>query len=260
VSGVAAGLVAAIAQCPGRCDDPPALVHRAAFTARFAPAVLAIAGLGLAVAIAAGAIAVPDLAGALSDATDSIGAWIYPAIAALIVLETTALVGFVIHGELVLLVGGVAAERGDATLLLVIAVAACAAVTGDALSLLLGRRLGRPFIEHHGGRVRFGAEQLARVDRFFARHGGKALVLGRFTGFFRATVPFVAGSSGMSLRRMLPFSIVSALAWTATFTVIGYAFSESVAEAGDTATRVALVTVVGAIVVLMLRSRWTRAR
>ena len=46
----------------------------------------------------------------------SLGGWIYLAVAALIFLETSALVGFVIHGELVLLVGGVAAERGDASL------------------------------------------------------------------------------------------------------------------------------------------------
>jgi hypothetical protein len=82
---------------------------------------LAIAGIGLAVAIAAGALAVPDLAGALSDATGSLGGWIYPAVAALIFLETTALLGFLIHGELVLLVGGVAAERGHASVVLVVA-------------------------------------------------------------------------------------------------------------------------------------------
>ena len=91
-------------------------------------------------------------------------------------------------------------------------------VAGDLSSFLLGRRLGRPFLELHGARVRVGPEQLASVDAFFARHGGKAIVLGRFTGFLRATMPFVAGSSGMALRRLLPFSVLSALVWTALFT------------------------------------------
>ena len=80
--------------------------------------------------------------------------------------------------------------------------------------------------------------RLARVDGFFARHGGKALFLGRFTGFLRATMPFVAGSSGVTPRRLLPYSVASALVWTATFTVLGYAFSESFSGAGETATRV----------------------
>jgi membrane-associated protein len=144
-----------------------------------------------------------------------------------------------------------------ATLVLVIALATAAAVAGDVMSFLLGRRLGRPFLELHGARVRFGAAQLARVDGFFARHGGKAVVLGRFTGFLRATLPFVAGSSGMALRRLLGFSAVSALLWTAAFTVIGHLFSESVAGAGDTATRVSLVAVLVVTAALVIRSRWT---
>jgi membrane protein DedA with SNARE-associated domain len=231
-------------------------VNPAAFTARYAPAGVALAGLGLAIAIAVGAVGVPDLAGVLSDATRSLGAWVYLAVVALIFLETSALVGFVIHGELVLLVGGVAAERGDASLPLVIALAAAAAVAGDAVSFLLGRRLGRPFVELHGPRLRFGAEQLARIDGFFARHGGKAVVVGRFTGFLRATLPFVAGSSGVSLRRLIPFSLVSAIAWTALFVLIGYAFSESAASAGESATRVALIAVLLVIVGMVVRSRW----
>lgn len=234
-------------------------MNPAALTVRYAPAGLAIAGIGLAIAIAVGAIGVPDLAGVLADATRSLGGWIYLAVVALIFLETSALVGFVIHGELVLLVGGVAAERGDASLPLVILLAATAAVAGDMVSFLVGRRLGRPFIELHGSRLRLGAAQLARVDGFFARHGGKAVVLGRFTGFLRATLPFVAGSSGMELRRLIPFSIVSALAWTATFVVIGYVFAESAADAGETATRVALVAVLLTIVALVIRSRLRRA-
>jgi hypothetical protein len=93
------------ARCGRRCDDRRTPVQPAALT-RYAPAGLAIAGIGLAAAIAAGAVAVPDLAGAISDATRSLGGWTYVAVAALIFLETTALVGFVIHGELALLFGG----------------------------------------------------------------------------------------------------------------------------------------------------------
>jgi membrane-associated protein len=244
--------------CEGACDHRRSFVNPAAFTARYVPAGVAIAGIGLAIAIAVGAIGVPDLAGALSDTTRALGGWVYLAVLALIFLETTALVGFVIHGELVLLVGGVAAERGDASLPLVILLATAAAVAGDVVSLLMGRRLGRPFLELHGGRFRVGAEQIAKVDAFFARHGGKAVVVGRFTGFLRATLPFVAGSSGLTVRKLLPFSLVSALIWTSLFTTIGYAFSESAESAGDTATRVALVGVLLAIVALIVRARRRR--
>ncbi len=214
-------------------------MRRPAFN-HLAPVGLAAAGAALAVGIATGAVAVPNLAGALSDATDSLGSWLYLAVPALVFLETTVLAGFVIHGELALLAGGVAAERGDASLALLIAVTWAAAVTGDSVSLLLGRRLGRPFLERRA--ARFGP-RLARVDDFFARHGGKALFLGRFTGFTRSVLPFMAGSSGLRLPQLLPYSAASGLVWTASFMVIGFAFSESFADAGETATRVALVGV-----------------
>ena len=173
-------------------------------------------------------------------------------------LETTALLGFMIHGELALMLGGVAAERGDASLLAHDRAGLRGGGGGDLVSLLLGRRLGRPFLERHGARVGLGAARLARVDAFFARHGGKALFLGRFTGFLRATMPFVAGSSGLTPRRLLPYSVASALVWTATFTVLGYAFSESFTGAGETATRVGLVGILLATTALTVRSRWTR--
>jgi membrane-associated protein len=218
----------------------------------------AAAAIALAGAIAVGALAVPDLAGELSDATRSLGAWIYVAAAALVFLETTALLGFMIHGELALLLAGVAAERGDVSLIAIITLVCAAAVAGDLVSLLLGRRLGRPFLERHGARAGLGAARLARVDAFFERHGGKALFLGRFTGFLRATIPFVAGSSGLAPRRLLPYNIASALVWTTTFTVLGYAFSESFTRAGETATRVGLVGILLATTAFAVRSRWTR--
>lgn len=233
-------------------------MQRAALIARFAPAGLATAGLALAVAIAIGAVAVPDLAGAVSDGTRALGAWVYLAVLILIFLETSSLVGFVIHGELVLLVAGVTAERGDVLLPLVIVLACAAAVLGDVVSFMIGRRLGRGFLERHGARIRLGPAQLARVDGFFARHGGKALLVGRFTGFLRSTMPFVAGSSEMPVNRLLRIGIVSALAWTATFTLLGYAFSDSFERAGDTAGSIALVAVLLAIVAFALHSHRRR--
>jgi len=193
-------------------------------------------------------LALLDLAGTFSEAAESLDQWIYPALAAMIFVETSVLLGFIIHGELVLLVAGLAAERGDASLGLLIALAAAGAVAGDVASLLLGRRVGRRFLE---ARV-----NLAGVDGFVERHGNKALVLGRFTGFLRATMPFVAGSSGVALRRVLPLSVVSAVAWTALYIGIGYGLSETV---GDAVTKAGLALVLIGAAAIVIRSRLPRA-
>jgi membrane protein DedA with SNARE-associated domain len=233
-------------------------VRPAALTTRAAPVGLATAGVALAALIAAGVVAVPDLAGSVSDATQTLGAWVYLAVALLVFLETTALVGFVIHGELALLVGGVAAERGDVQLAIVVVIAWTAAIAGDVVSFMLGRRLGRPFLERHGARVGLRAERLERVDGFFDRHGGKALFVGRFTGLLRATLPFITGSSGMPLGRMLRVGAVSALVWTAVYTLLGYAFSEAFTSAGETATRITFIAVLLAIAAFAVHSRLAR--
>ena len=88
-------------EAPGPVASSRASVRRATFT-RSSPLVGLAAGAALALAIASGAIAVPDVAGAASDATDSIMTGSTSLKPALVFVETTALAGFVIHGELAL--------------------------------------------------------------------------------------------------------------------------------------------------------------
>ena len=73
-------------------------------------AAAAVASVGLAIAIAIGAVGYPQLAQALSDAVDTIGWWVFLAAPALIFLETSVFAGWLIHGELVLMASG----RADA--------------------------------------------------------------------------------------------------------------------------------------------------
>jgi membrane-associated protein len=223
--------------------------------------VAAVAGIGVLLAIAIGVIRVPNVAAAMADVTSPLGAWIYPVVAVFVFLETTVMLGFFIHGELLLMLGGVAAARGDASLVALIALAWAAAVAGDVVGVLIGRGLGRPFLEHHGRRIRLGPERVAKVDGFFARHGRKALFLGRFTGFLRSTMAFVVGSAGISLRRLGPVSAASALVWTGTFTVIGYAVAESFESAGLLATQITSAAIVVAIAAFVIQAKLnSRAR
>jgi membrane-associated protein len=187
-----------------------------------------------------GVVALPDVDAALEDASQTLGAWAYPVVAALALLETGAFVGLVVPGETAVVVGGVVAARGEVELLPLIGLVWLGAAVGDIASFLLGRRLGRRFIERHGPRLHLGPERLQRVERFYARHGGKAVLLGRFTGVVRAVSPFLAGASGLALRRFVLWSAGGALLWATAFTLVGYGFSESFAESGQTAARVVL--------------------
>ncbi len=236
---------------------------------RFRPPPTAIGALG-ALAAAATALVVtgvaplPDIDGMLEDASRTLGAWAYPAVAGFALLETGAFVGLVVPGETAVVVGGVVAARGEVELVPLIGLVWIAAGTGDLVSFLLGRRLGRPFLARHGARMRLGPERLVQVERFYARHGGKAVLVGRFAGLVRAVSPFLAGASGLALRRFLPWSLAGALLWSVTFILVGYAFSESFAQSGETAARIALALALTAAlayaVVALVRSRSGRLR
>jgi membrane protein DedA with SNARE-associated domain/diacylglycerol kinase family enzyme len=224
------------------------------------PALLATGVLAAAAAllVAVGVVPLPNVDGPLEDASRTLGAWAYPAVAGFAFLETGAFVGLLVPGETAVVVGGVVAERGGVELLPLIGFVWVAAAAGDMVSYLIGRRLGRPFLERHGPRFQLTPDRLARVDRFYERHGGKAVLLGRFTGLVRAVSPFVAGASGLELRRFAAWSAAGALLWATAFTLVGYGFSESFAESGETAARiaaaVALAAAVGYLAVARVRS------
>lgn len=233
---------------------PPALSHPAPRTAAHAAGqrvsalallvAAASATLAVAVALATGAIAVPDAAGALSDASESIGALAYLLVPLLALLETGAFIGLLVPGETAVVIGGVVAAQGDLALPLLIALVWAGAFAGDMLSFLIGRRLGRSFLDAYGDRLRIGRVQRDRTERFFERHGGKAILLGRFVGVLRALTPFVAGTSGIALRRVLPYSAAGTLIWATTFTLVGYVFADSFESAGETVTRIVMVVAV----------------
>ena len=201
-----------------------------------------------------------DLQQALEDVSSSLGDFTYVLVALAAFLETGAFVGLVLPGETVVILGGAVAGQGATSIVLTVGVIWAAAFLGDTTSFLLGRRLGRGFILQHGPRVRITPERFARVEDYFARHGGKTIVVGRFIGLVRALAPFIAGSSGMRYSYYLPFSVVGTGLWAATFALIGYFASQSLdaaAKAAGQGTRLFGIAV-AAIVVVVVAVRFLR--
>lgn len=129
-----------------------------------------------------------------------LGQWGYALLFVAAALECAAFLGLIVPGESLVLVAGFFATQGVFDLRAVMIVVALGAAVGDSIGYELGRHLGRPWLEHHGGRFGVTPARIDRAEEFFARHGGKAVFLGRFVGFARALVPFIAGSSRMPYR------------------------------------------------------------
>ena len=183
-----------------------------------------VAGAGL---IGAGVIPLPNLEELMLDIGRALGPWTYLVVGVLAFLETGAFVGLIAPGETTVIVGGVIAGQGEISLSVLIAITWTCAVAGDLASYTAGRKLGRAWLLRHGERVKITEERLEQVERFFEKRGGITILIGRFIGFVRALAPFIAGTSRMPLRRFLPYDVLGAGAWAATFATLGYVFWHS---------------------------------
>jgi len=201
-----------------------------------------------------------DLEQLLQDVSDALGEWTYLLVGVFAFLETGAFVGLVAPGETIVLLAGAVAGQGATDVYVTIAIVWTCAWAGDTVSFLIGQRLGRDFVLRHGRRVRITEERFSQVERYFSRHGGKTILIGRFIGLVRALAPFIAGSSGMRYRAFVPFSILGTGLWSAAFTLIGYFASRSIEQAAQTAEQgtLLLAIVIGTIVAIVLAVRYLR--
>jgi membrane protein DedA with SNARE-associated domain/membrane-associated phospholipid phosphatase len=175
-----------------------------------------------------------DLENAIEGLSEGLGAWTYLLVGALAFLETGAFVGLIAPGEFTVMLGGAVAGQGDISLPVILAITWACAFAGDSVSFMLGAKLGRGFLVKHGRRFRITDERLKQVESYFARYGGRTILIGRFIGLVRALAPFIAGSSKLPYRNFAPFSILGTGLWSTGLILVGYFFAQSL----DTVTKV----------------------
>ncbi|MGN6300002.1 MAG: DedA family protein [Angustibacter sp.] len=169
----------------------------------------------------------------------------------LVFAEDAIFVGFVIPGETAAVLAGVGAGLGHVALPLSLVVIVLAAIVGDTVGYEVGRHffgprvLTMPLLDRHRRRIE-------RAQTFLRRRGGVAVFLGRFTAFFRAMMPALAGASRMPYRRFLLWNAAGGLIWGSVFVVVGYVAGASYQQVEKQVGRgiaVALVVVVVAALV-----------
>ena len=114
--------------------------------------------------------------------------------------------GLPVPGETVLLGGGAMAQFGRLSLTRVIVTAIVAAVIGDNIGFMIGRRGGRGLAERHGWRVGLTAARLTQFDRFFQRYGPQTVFIARFVTGLRVFCAVLAGASGLPLETYQEFA------------------------------------------------------
>jgi membrane protein DedA with SNARE-associated domain len=143
----------------------------------------------------------------------------YPAAALGILIEST---GIPFPGELTLVAVAAYAGAGHLNILAVIILAAVGAVAGGDLGYLIGRKGGRPFVEKVLSIFRLEVAHLAQAEMFFAHHGDKTILVGRFILGLRSWASVFAGVAHMPFGRFQLYSVLGAVPWAITWGVVGY--------------------------------------
>jgi len=153
---------------------------------------------------------------------ESLGPWAYAIVFLITTLESSAFLGLVAPGETVVLFGGFLAERGIMSLRVLMPLVVIGAVLGDTVGYEIGRYLGRPWLLRYGRHFGIRERHLERAQTFFQKHGPKAVFFGRWVGFARALVPFIAGSTRMRYRTFLLYNAMAAVSWGIVTVLLGY--------------------------------------
>lgn len=185
-----------------------------------------------------------------------IGHWGYLVIFFGALLESAAFLGVLVPGESLVLVAGFLSAQKVFDLDALILIIAVGATVGDSVGYEIGRRMGRPALLRIGGRLGLSERKVDKADKFFERHGGKAIFLGRFVGFARALVPFLAGSSNMPYARFLPYNAAGAVLWSILLTLLGYFLGASWAMAAGWIGRASAIIAGFVVVTLALVWLW----
>jgi membrane protein DedA with SNARE-associated domain len=152
---------------------------------------------------------------------------------AIVCLESA---GAWLPGETALIAAAIYASNGHLSIIGVIAVAAAAAIIGDNIGYWLGREGGRRLLYRYGVLARLADRVLPPAERFFERHGGKAVFFARFFGGVRVTGAWMAGITRMSWWKFLGWNAAGGIVWAVGVGVIafygGHAAADVIEEYG----------------------------
>ncbi len=134
-------------------------------------------------------------------------------------------------GETALVLAAVLASQGKLQIWLVIVIGVSSAIVGDNIGYFLGRHFGREVLEHPGPFHRRRMEVIAAGDRFFARHGPKAVFLARWIALVRFAAAWLAGINEMRFREFFFYNALGGITWGVSFGLVGYFAGSAAADA-----------------------------
>jgi membrane protein DedA with SNARE-associated domain len=168
-----------------------------------------------------------ELPGFLHGVAPILDRWGYLAVAAMIGLESF---GIPAPGQTIMVAAAIYAGAGRLNIVGVAVIAFFAAVLGDNVGYLIGVRGGRKVVHRWGKYVFLTPERLTRAEGFFARRGGRIVVIARFIDGLRQFNGLIAGITAMPWRAFLLYNAIGAALWVGWWTSIAYVLGNHLVE------------------------------
>jgi dedA protein len=161
----------------------------------------------------------------LTELSAQYGVWIYAILFVIVFCETGLVITPFLPGDSLLFAAGSIAALGSMNIHTMALLLMLAAILGDAVNFAIGKYLGERLFANPDSRI-FRRSYLQRTEAFYAKHGGKTIILARFVPIVRTFAPFVAGMGHMSYGRFFRFNVIGGIAWVALFSCAGFWFGQ----------------------------------
>jgi membrane protein DedA with SNARE-associated domain/membrane-associated phospholipid phosphatase len=135
--------------------------------------------------------------------------------------------GLPVPGETALVTAAALAGRGTLSIYGVLIAGALGTITGGHTGYWIGARGGHALVTRYGRWVGLTEKRLEQTHKFFAQHGAKTVLLGRFVAFIRSFIGIFAGLNGMPVRTFAAYNALGGSLWVVTFSLLGYAFGRN---------------------------------
>lgn len=141
--------------------------------------------------------------------------------------ESGLFFGFFLPGDSLLFTAGFLASQGFLEYWLVSLLIFVAAVTGDSVGYIFGKKVGKAIFKKEDSRF-FKKEYLMRAERFYEKNGAKTIIIARFLPIVRTFAPIVAGAGNMNYPKFIKYNIIGGFIWTFGLVSAGYFLGKTI--------------------------------
>jgi len=154
------------------------------------------------------------------------GIWIYAILFLIIFVETGLVVMPFLPGDsLLFATGALISATNELNIFTMGLLLFVAAVVGDTVNYFIGKKLGSVVFERESRWIK--KEYLLRTQKFYEKHGGKAIIFARFVPIVRTFAPFVAGVGTMNYSKFIAYNVIGGFVWVWSFLFLGYFFADT---------------------------------